>query len=314
MQVHILTPKSIKQSVANVKTYLAEKNVKIASSVVCELLAKAFFNKSYNELILSSQSKPQKNFDLSEIFLQFSGQAPTLAQIKELCLHIANKANYALQAIEEYQEIEPGSFKITVNNEIGAKNSLTFLMLIQQTSLQQGWLLVGLTRSSVRGESENLLIPNEASTQPIASLTKQNRFNFADRLAQDLISKLKSQFNSSYTGPVSQITFGNHLEDGSFEFWGQNPAQEVFCLFFNMLTKEVASAKYLADLNQHGSFFDKKDLVFLTRLKAELDNSLEDGFEIAIKKAIFKKCAENSLGNKNSEIYLIWSKEQGWLI
>lgn len=305
MQTYLISTKNIKQSVANAKTFLSEKGLKVPSAVVCEMVSKMFFKKTYNDLIAQCRQPAILDFNISELFLSFS-QEVSLSELKQFCNQVAIKVDFDNKSFLEFEAIDTCTFKITVDNLKSPKNGLAFLMSFQLECVDKGWTLLDFKRSSFRVETENLLMTN-ISVENVSSELADNGEKF--------LGYLKRNFNEKYQGGLERINFCDYEEGGCFDLWTGTPelAPEVYCLYFNLISKETSAEEFdkITSQRLEGHLLD---IEFFKSVKRRFQSVFEESNSLFLKDFISKKAKINKLFKDGSEICTIWTKEGGWKI
>lgn len=133
MQYYQLNKKSLKQSLANVKTFLKEKDIHLPAGLAEEIVAKTLFQKNWNDAVANCNALPKKaiNQRLVTVLLR---EPQTAEQFKKNIQTLAKKANYDFSCVQELSVVSASEYNFLLNKLKSDKNEITFLFLLWEKS------------------------------------------------------------------------------------------------------------------------------------------------------------------------------------
>lgn len=194
MQYYQLNKKTLKQSLANVKTLLKDKDIQLPAGLAEEIVAKTLFQKNWNDAVANCSALPKKaiNQRLVTVILE---EAVTAEQFKQKLQDTAKKAKYDYSCVQDLSIISNTEYSFLLNKLKSDKNEITFLFLLWE----QPWVK-DIVSESLRIEFERFGATVEAKNHKAAlnsSVEESPEIAqfMLDIFGVELMHKYKYEFN-----------------------------------------------------------------------------------------------------------------------
>lgn len=206
MQYYSLNKKTLKQSLANVKTLLKDKDIQLPAGLVEEIVAKTLFQKNWNDAVANCSALPKKaiNQRLVTVILK---EAQTSERFKQYLLSIAKKAKYDYSCVQDVSIISNTEYSFLLNKLKSDKNEITFLFLLWEQSWVKDIISESLRIEFERfGSSDKAKIHKEGTSLINADNPEIDQF-LLDIFGVDVMTSYKYNNNPGADFYMQQVRY-----------------------------------------------------------------------------------------------------------